>query len=158
MKSLLLLVSIPPSHPLLSPTSLQVVLCVVSSVTSHGHHRHRKNKKDVRCGVQHYTVQETGYRQECHQVYESHCEEVYREHCEQVVEYREECHHANPGYGYDNHHHHHGAYQQCHQVPQHHQVCHKVPEKVCSQHPRQECRQVPVSVPRTAARRVCHRY
>merc|ERR1712001_84399 len=60
-----------------------VVLCAVSSVLSHGHHhrRHRKNKKEVRCGVEHFTVQETGYRQECHQVLESHCEEVYREEC-----------------------------------------------------------------------------
>merc|ERR1712001_636655 len=108
-----------------------VVLCAVSSVLSHGHHhrRHRKNKKEVRCGVEHYTVQETGYRQECHQVLESHCEEVYREHCEDVVQYREEClttphhlqqqqHQAYLGYSSQ-------LARLCHQVPQHHQVFHK---------------------------------
>merc|ERR1711974_325897 len=117
-----------------SAVLLLVVLCAVSSVLSHGHHhrRHRKNKKETVCGVQHFTVHETGYRQECHQVYQSHCEEVYREHCEQVVEYREECvshiqSHPLPHHdlGYNNINNHHGAYQQCHQVPQHHQVCHK---------------------------------
>ena len=156
MKSLLILVSIPGVDDVVD-VRLEVVLCLASSVMSH-HHRHRKNKKETRCGLQHYTVHETGYRQECHEVYESHCQQVYREHCEQVVDYREECHHAPHHVGYGNIHHGPAPYQQCQQVPQHRQVCHKVPERVCSKQPRQDCRQVAVSVPRTAARRVCHRY